>query len=98
MRYRYYRVGSPITDENIPAVLTGNGQLKIYERAGEVRCVVPYFSDHLQSDCYGYVEYEANDGAFPPPCIMVDGWSPLYVIMDAEDTRPPKESKDDSKL
>lgn len=86
MRYRYYRTGSPITDDIMPGIKTRDG-FKVYKPVGQVRCVEPYFSEALNDMCYGYVEYDTADHAFPPPAIMHDGWSPLYAVMDASDTR-----------
>lgn len=97
MRYRYYRIGSPITDEVMPMVVASGG-IKVFQPAGEVRCVVPYFSDYLNAECYGYVEYDTQAGAFPPPCIMGEGWSALYVVMDVADDRGIAKHGDNSEL
>lgn len=93
MRYRYYRVDSPITDDLIPKVTTGLKTSKVFKPAGEVRCAVPYFSDNLNSECYGYLEFDTEPGDYPPPVIMHNGWSPLYVVMDASDMIPSKEKE-----
>lgn len=92
MRYRYYRVGGPITDNVIPKITVGLKTTKVFKPVGEVRCVVPYFSEHLNSECYGFLDFGTGSGEYPPPAIMHDGWSPLYVIMDASDEIPVKEN------
>lgn len=84
MRYRYYKTDSPLTDDSMPMFVTAKG-IKEYKPVGEVRCTLPYFSEHIMAECYGYVEFDTAAGAFPPPVIMTKGWSPMFVVMDASD-------------